>query len=143
MQLIFKGTIPSKKNSRITNTKTGRSFPSKQYTEWEKGMVAYLNEIRPIHFRNPVQINYTFYQPLTKKGEIPKRQFDMSNKIESINDMLVKAYMISDDSIQYLNKITAQAFFTKDNDQYCVLEITEMPQIEVLETFRDNLSSEK
>ena len=30
------GRTPSKKNSRVTNRKTGRSFPSRDYVKWHK-----------------------------------------------------------------------------------------------------------
>lgn len=92
MIIRLKGNIPSKKNSRI-NTRSGRSFPSKRYTEWHEYAGMQLLGIKPI--KEKIKVSYTF---------IPqdKRKFDVSNKIESINDLFVDMGIIEDDNYTFL-----------------------------------------
>lgn len=93
MFITIKGRIPSKKNSRITNTKTGRSFPSKKYTEWHKGATVQLleqgapkNKVKFIE-----QIHLIFYAP-------DMRPADLTNKSESIMDLLKDYGLMEDDN---------------------------------------------
>lgn len=59
-------------------------FPSKSYQEREKKSIAYLTSIQfPKAMANYCRIRYHFVWP-------SKAAADISNKIESINDMLVK-----------------------------------------------------
>lgn len=93
MKIEIKGRIPSKKNSRITNRKTGMSFPSKKYTEWHKGAMKQLEEqgvpIKKALFVEAIAL--TFYLP-------DKRKTDLTNKAESIMDLLVDYGLIDDDN---------------------------------------------
>jgi len=92
MKFKLMGNIPSKKNSRI-NTRSGRSFPSKRYSEWHELASWQIITMKPIGYR--IKIDYTF---------IPKdrRLFDVSNKIESINDLLVDMGIVEDDNYKFL-----------------------------------------
>ena len=88
LTIILNGRIPSKKNSRI-NTKSGKSFPSKAYTEWNKSALAQLPQVK------------------TKKGLVLSVEIfirfpdlakaDLTNKTESLMDLLVDAAIIEDD----------------------------------------------
>lgn len=49
--------------------------------------------------------NYFFFIPLNKDWSISKKWFDYSNKIESINDLLVDLWIIEDDSYHYISEI--------------------------------------
>ena len=92
MKFKLKGNIPSKKNSRI-NTRSGRSFPSRKYSEWHEDAGWQIKSLKPIKHR--IKIDYIF----TPKD---RRLFDVSNKIESINDLLVDMGIIEDDNYKFL-----------------------------------------
>ena len=91
------GRIPSKKNSRIT-TRSGRSFPSKQYTAWQKDASRQLsiNKVQPI--TNPEYILIEIYAP-------DKRKADLTNKAESIMDLFVDNGIIADDNWFVVGKV--------------------------------------
>ena len=91
------GRIPSKKNSRIS-TRSGRSFPSKKYGEWHVDASQQLNHLAGEGIDYPVAIGYYFYLP-------DNRRTDLSNKIESINDLLVDIGFIEDDNAKVLSEL--------------------------------------
>ena len=83
------GPIPSKKNSRITNRKTGMSFPSAAYKKWHKEN---LNKCPQIDWNGSllkITIHIRFKD---------LRKADITNKVESVMDMMVDAGTIEDDS---------------------------------------------
>ena len=93
-KITILGQTPSKKNSRI-NTRSGRSFPNKKYTEWHKSATKQLEAIEPMDFNwimgIKCEINYMFYvQDLRRR--------DVSNMLESINDLLVDVGILEDDN---------------------------------------------
>lgn len=47
MKLVLPFETPSKKNSRVVDRRTGRSFPSKVYTAWHKEALAYVRQNYP------------------------------------------------------------------------------------------------
>lgn len=94
IEIFIPGRIPSKKNSTVQIIRNGKplKFPSKNYVTWEKESMAFLlMQWRPKLKANKVKIGYFFVRP-------DRRKADISNKIESINDMLVKYWFIEDDS---------------------------------------------
>lgn len=96
-RFFLKGRIPSKKNSKqiIPNkSKKGRPFflvSSQKHKEWHKDAVAQLSMQHPRKFENidNIIINFTF-------GD--KRKTDLSNKAESVMDLLVDTNIINDDN---------------------------------------------
>lgn len=108
------GRIPSKKNSRITNRKTGRSFPSKQYTEWHKNVEKQLKDLFDEGIDFPVEITYDFYMP-------DLRPTDISNKLESINDLLTDIGFWKDDNWSIVQKFHASAQLDRDNPRVEVI----------------------
>ena len=96
-KITILGQTPSKKNSRI-NTRSGRSFPSKRYSEWHKSASEQLEALNPIRDRgdsDKVTINYMFYvQDLRRR--------DVSNMIESINDLFVDLGIVEDDDWKHV-----------------------------------------
>lgn len=62
---------PSKKNSRITDTRTGRSFPSKKFREWHRNASIWLKS----NFRlecfddRPVRIDLCFTHGTNKRSD--------------------------------------------------------------------------
>lgn len=88
------GRIPSKKNSRV-NTRSGRSFPSAKYTAWHKDASSQLIGIEPITEKNIV---LRFYLP-------DNRRCDLTNKAESVMDLLVDNGLLEDDSWQITGSV--------------------------------------
>ena len=100
--MILHFTIPlqpvTKKNSPqiLTNHKTGKQFvaPSKQYKEYEQSAMWFMPCGRkPIDI--PVQIKCLFYV----KDE---RNYDLTNLLESIDDIMVKRGLLKDDCYKIL-----------------------------------------
>ncbi len=109
------GRVPSKKNSRIINRKTGRSFPSKIYTKWHKETAAQLVAIGlPIHpivrvFKCKVDIYYPDY-----------RKADNTNKVESIHDLLADMKVIEDDAWKNMPSTSQKAHYRKNDGGFSV-----------------------
>lgn len=95
--LTLNGRIPSKKNSRIS-TRSGRTFPSKKYTEWHKDAISQVeaSKLKPIRAHTPIV--FILYAP-------DKRKADLSNKWESVADMLVDCSRFVDDNWFVLDDI--------------------------------------
>lgn len=101
------GQVPSKKNSRI-NTRSGRSFPSKRYSAWHKDATTQLRASQQAKYENKVEITYMFYvQDLRRR--------DISNMIESVNDLLVDEGIVPDDDWQHLVIGYADAQLDREN----------------------------
>ena len=83
-------------------TKAGFKIPSKKYQEREKAQMQYLASIGlpKLEINTPVSITYKFRFP-------DKRPTDLSNKIESVNDMLVRYGYLSDDKCTIITEFTA------------------------------------
>ena|SRR3990167_8738951 len=94
MIITLHGLTPSKKNSRI-NTKSGMSFPSAKYTLWHKDASKQLIGQKPI---NSTKLKVIFYA-----GD--NRKYDLSNKFESIADLLVDNGLLQDDNWEFLNDV--------------------------------------
>lgn len=111
MELTILGQTPSKKNSRI-NTRSGRSFPSKRYTEWHKSASEQLETILKdevtINSDSKCEINYMFYvQDLRRR--------DVSNMIESINDLFVDLKLVEDDDWKHVRIGFGDAELDREN----------------------------
>lgn len=103
-EYILTGSIPAKKNQkRIIRTKTGRSLilPSEAHEVWHKDAVAQLREQGLIAFTKPVFI-------MVKMTTGDRRSFDISNKFESIADLLVDCGVLKDDNVTYMPEIHLQ-----------------------------------
>ena len=109
-KIVLLGQVPSKKNSRI-NTRSGRSFPSKRYSEWHKSASEQLKALISISPRGDsekVTINYMFYvQDLRRR--------DVSNMIESINDLFVDMGIVKDDDWQHVKIGEGDAELDRNN----------------------------
>lgn len=91
--LFISGRIPSKKNSRNIFVRGGRlmNIPSKKYADWHKLATAELLALRPRKYNKILSIELEFYAP-------DKRAADLTNKAESIMDLLVDNSIIPDDN---------------------------------------------
>ena len=100
--MIIKGRIPSKKNSTWTIMVKGRSIrlPSDKYKQWHKEASLQLKGQEKL----PENLDYlelTFYFP-------DNRRTDLTNKAESVMDLLVDNGFIQDDSWQVIPHLRLQ-----------------------------------
>ena len=115
-RFILKGRIPSKKNSKdiIPNKayqKTGKGRPyflisSKKHKEWHSQAMKQLM-LQPsckCHSIDHVLINFTF-------GD--RRRTDLTNKAESVMDLLVDYKILNDDSWQEVPKLALSGKYEK------------------------------
>jgi len=84
---------PSKKNSRVTNRKTGRSFPNKLYVQWHKEASSILaSQGLP---DTPIGSRVYVYGSFVRKD---RRRRDNNNSGASILDLLVDVGILEDDN---------------------------------------------
>ena len=103
---------PSKKNSKqiSLNRRTGQRFirSSDDYTEWHTNALKLLRIKYPVReaINHAVQIHIEF-----TFGD--KRRCDLTNKAESVMDLLVDAGILTDDSWQFVPRVTLEAIYEK------------------------------
>lgn len=93
IKLTIKGRIPSKKNSKIMVCR-GRFpmlLPSANYTKWHKESTEQLKQQKISFCKDIKNIIFTIYAPDNRKS-------DLSNKWESVGDLLVDNKIIEDDN---------------------------------------------
>ena len=84
--------ITKKNHQRILkNFKTGKPFvaPSEQYKQYEAQALWFIPKGKCIDY--PVEVKCLFYMPT-------RRRCDLTNLLESIDDIMVKAGLLKDDS---------------------------------------------
>lgn len=99
---------PSKKNSRIVNRRTGRSFPSKSYSDWHVKASLWIRTHYSIKDlgKGPFSVSMTF-----NHGTL--RRCDSDNKASSILDLLVDLGVIEDDSWQVVRSLSVTNYYEK------------------------------
>lgn len=96
IKLWIPGRIPSKKNSKQI-TKNRRIISSKKYLGWEKERLEELKGIAPVPW-DCVSIEIHVFFP-------DRRRADLSNKTESLMDLLTLAKIIPDDNWTVINSL--------------------------------------
>ena len=93
ISITIKGRIPSKKNSRNIFFRRGRmmNIPSPKYTAWHKASSLQLKKVPKYRLESVPSIFIEFYAP-------DRRATDLTNKAESIMDLLVDNEIIKDDN---------------------------------------------
>lgn len=97
MNIIIHGRIPSKKNCKRAFVIRGRAIitDNPAYTKWHKEQIGKLKAVKQCfaqELSQPVRsIAMTLYAPDNRKS-------DLSNKFESIADILVDAGILKDDN---------------------------------------------
>lgn len=114
MKIIINGSTPSKKNSRI-NTRSGRSFPSSKYTAWHKEASLQLTHASGSKHVPGRPITLTFVA-----GD--NRKFDLSNKAESIMDLLVDNLLLEDDNWSIVPELILKFGGVEKNNPRCIIE---------------------
>lgn len=99
LSFFISGRIPSKKNTlRILKSKSGKNFiMSKKYNAWEGDKIASLPTLRNSIDKCNVTITFT---------PKDKRKWDLTNKAESVMDLLVQKKIITDDNYSCVEKLT-------------------------------------
>lgn len=87
----------SKKNHQqiLINRKTGKPFvaPSKQYQDYERDAMWFVPKVKQIDY--PVNVKCLFYMPT-------KRLCDLTNMLEAVDDVMVKAGLLKDDNYKII-----------------------------------------
>lgn len=110
-RIVINGSTPSKKNSRI-NTRSGRSFPSSKYTAWHKLASEQLAGCNPF-VSDILRIIFV-------AGD--NRKFDLTNKAESIMDLLVDCGLIEDDNYSIIPELTLKFGGVEKGNPHCIIE---------------------
>lgn len=100
-EITLQGSVPSKKNSRI-NTSDGKSFPSKDFVQWQDNSLKDVRRQTRERFLKPVCIEVIIYFGSDARA-------DLDNKVTSILDMLVDAMVLPDDKWQNVPLMKMQA----------------------------------
>lgn len=119
IEIFLPWRIPSKKNSMVHIVRKWHmvKFPSKSYQAREKETLVFLwEQVFPKEKANHVEIWYNFVWP-------DRRKADISNKIESINDMLVKYGFMEDDAREFLDIKYARTHSKDTENPWVFLEI--------------------
>lgn len=112
---MIKFTIPlapiSKKNSQriMQNRVTGKPFimPSEQYQKYERDAAYFIPRGRRIE--SPVNVKCLFYMP-------NRRKCDLTNLLEAIDDIMVKAGLLADDNYTIIESHDgSRVFYDKEN----------------------------
>ena len=105
LELVLDGNVPSKKNSR-TNTRTGRSFPSKNFTEWQENAMKEVRVQTRARFYEPVRVDVVIYYGTLAEA-------DSDNRLTSILDMLVACFVLPKDSWQRVPRGSFDSVYRK------------------------------
>lgn len=115
IQLTLYWRIPSKKNQK---QRTGRFLvSSKAYQKREKEQLIALSEqIEELKINSELYMEYRFYMP-------DNRKCDLSNKVESINDLFVKYWLIEDDNRNILRYLMIRCEWVDKVNPRCEIKI--------------------
>ena len=121
--IIIRGRIPSKKNAHFAKYVKGKIcvFPNTKYQQWENDQIKRLmaDKIRPLKLDKPLKVVYKFRFPDSRKT-------DLSNKLESINDLLVRYGLFADDNHEILACIEATSMGIAKENPRCEIELYEI-----------------
>jgi len=117
LQIVLKGRIPSKKNSKMMVCRGSRPMllPSANYTAWQKEQSLCLKGLKPVVGIESISI--VFYAP-------DKRPTDLTNKAESIMDLLVDNGIIEDDNWFVVPSVTLSFGGVDKDDPRAVITIS-------------------
>lgn len=111
MNITLLGQVPSQKNGKSVgvNPRTGKIFvtSNKIVKAWQED-VAWQLKTQKLVIKGKSVIDYTFYVK-------DNRRRDLDNMVASVNDALVKAGVIEDDSWQLLEIGGARGEYDKTN----------------------------
>ena len=116
---------PSKKNSRVVDRRTGRTFPNKRFTEWHKAATLYVRQ------QNAHPMNegpFALYLEFTHGDKIRR---DSDNGVSSILDLLVDCGVLQDDNWMVVSKIVTTNLYDKGNPgvQISIIPLTDSEKL--------------
>ena len=117
--IIISGRIPSKKNSRCLFVRGGKmmNIPSKKYKEWHVDASEQLQEYkRTKPLQGPLSIDLSFWAP-------DKRKTDLTNKAESILDLLVDNGILADDNWYIVSEVVLMFEGVDKDNPRCEIDI--------------------
>jgi len=119
LKIIIKGRIPSKKNSRNCFVKNGRmiNIPSSKYKEWHNNSSLQLRGHCKIT-KKIVEVSLHFFMP-------DNRKCDLTNKAESVMDLLVDNKIIKDDCWQITGNVLLFPMGIDKLNPRCEIDIKE------------------
>lgn len=110
MRFEIAGETPAKKNSRVTNTNTGRTFPNPKYTKWHDMAQLQVYDQKRRYDCLPVteacRLSITFVH-----GDLRRR--DSDNAATSILDLLKDCGVLHDDNWQVVRELHVYNAFDK------------------------------
>ena len=120
---MIRFTIPldpiTKKNSQqiAINRTTGRPFitQSKRYKEYEKAALLFIP--KGVRIAEPVNVKCLFYMPT-------RRRVDLTNLLEAIDDVMVKAGLLEDDAFTIIQSHDGSRVLYDKNNPRTEIEIT-------------------
>ena len=100
MKFILFGRCPSKKNSKQIVCRGARPIllPSKAHKEWHESASWELKEQKVPYFDKVKRLDFTLYAPDLRIG-------DLSNRFDSVADLLVDNGIIDDDNWNILGNV--------------------------------------
>tara|TARA_R100001530_G_scaffold134845_1_gene110586 strand:+ start:1614 stop:1970 length:357 start_codon:yes stop_codon:yes gene_type:complete len=114
------GRIPSKKNSRNIFVKGGKiiNIPQNKYKEWHEQALWQLKAQRVPQdkIKNLTSMTMTFWKP-------DKRKIDLTNKAQSIEDLLVDYGFIEDDNCDVVPLLQLKRGGIDKENPRCEIEI--------------------
>jgi len=125
MNLTLRGRIPSLKNSKMVIKRGGKTLvlPQKRYKEWlddcKNQMIK--QKIWPLDW--VFFIHYKLYYP-------DLRIADHTNKLQSVEELFVKYWMLEDDNRKVINKFFVEWFLDRE-DPRIEVKITEITGKEI------------
>lgn len=112
MDITILGQVPAQKNDKrmAINRRTGKPFPvsGKNVKEWQKSAALQLASSYKGKADGKVVVAYQFYVK-------DDRRRDIDNMIATVNDAIVKAGLIEDDSWRWLSIGGADAEIDREN----------------------------
>lgn len=123
MQLRLTGEVPAKKNSRIFNVRTHRSFPSEAYARWhEEALIEVLKIKNKMGWQRaidvPCKVDVLFVHD-------SYRRRDCDNGLSSILDLLVDAGVLQDDNWKIVREVAVKNEYKKDG-ACCLISVEEL-----------------
>ena len=118
--LYISRETPSKKNSRVVNRLTGRTFPNRRYTDWhDKAEIEIREQLARLgiteRIAEPCAVCMTFYH-----GD--NRRRDSDNQTSSVLDLLKDTGVLLDDDWKIVREIRIQNEYKKGSAG-CMIEL--------------------
>ena len=140
LTIVFEGHIPSKKNSKRVVKRGNKTIvlPSVAYEQWHAAELPTLENAG--YVPAPFSIEYAFWIG----GVTIPADFDLSNTVESINDLLVDAKIIDDDKWLKLVDVHPKVAGFIRGESKTIVTITpiEVPWYDAVLTLKGDIKSE-